>query len=87
MYVSTGSAETAICRPASPESTDPRQATDAGLAKEPAFRLIPRAFLVSLRRKARWSAPSMSLPEKAFPVSWDQFHRDARALAWRLAGR
>ena len=23
-------------------------------------------------------------PEKAFPVSWDQFHRDARALAWRL---
>jgi xanthine phosphoribosyltransferase len=27
-----------------------------------------------------------SYPEKAFPVSWDQFHRDARALAWRLAG-
>lgn len=27
-----------------------------------------------------------TLPEKAFPVSWDQFHRDARALAWRLAG-
>jgi xanthine phosphoribosyltransferase len=26
------------------------------------------------------------LPDKAFPVSWDQFHRDARALAWRLAG-
>jgi xanthine phosphoribosyltransferase len=25
------------------------------------------------------------LPDKAFPVSWDQFHRDARALAWRLA--
>jgi xanthine phosphoribosyltransferase len=24
-------------------------------------------------------------PEKAFPVSWDQFHRDARALAWRLS--
>jgi xanthine phosphoribosyltransferase len=24
-------------------------------------------------------------PPKAFPVSWDQFHRDARALAWRLA--
>jgi len=22
--------------------------------------------------------------EKAFPVSWEQFHRDARALAWRL---
>lgn len=29
----------------------------------------------------------MSLPEKAFPVSWDQFHRDARALAWRLSGK
>ena len=24
--------------------------------------------------------------EKMFPVSWDQFHRDARALAWRLSG-
>ncbi len=23
--------------------------------------------------------------QKGFPVSWDQFHRDARALAWRLA--
>ena len=24
--------------------------------------------------------------EKRFPVSWEQFHRDARALAWRLSG-
>ena len=24
---------------------------------------------------------------KAYPVSWDQFHRDARALAWRLSGQ
>ena len=24
-------------------------------------------------------------PEKMFPVSWDQFHRDSRALAWRLS--
>jgi xanthine phosphoribosyltransferase len=23
--------------------------------------------------------------QKNFPVSWDEFHRDARALAWRLA--
>jgi xanthine phosphoribosyltransferase len=23
---------------------------------------------------------------KSFPVSWDQFHRDSRALAWRLQG-
>ena len=29
----------------------------------------------------------MSNPSpKAFPVSWDQFHRDCKALAWRLAG-
>lgn len=28
----------------------------------------------------------MPPPDKAFPVSWDQFHRDARALAWRLNG-
>ena len=27
----------------------------------------------------------MTQSPKAFPVSWDQFHRDARALAWRLA--
>ena len=30
---------------------------------------------------ARAQMPS---PERAFPVSWDQFHRDSRALAWRL---
>ncbi len=34
--------------------------------------------------------PPMTEPagaaEKNFPVSWDEFHRDARALAWRLAG-
>lgn len=29
----------------------------------------------------------MSLPEKAFPVSWDQFHRDTRALSWRLSAQ
>lgn len=25
-------------------------------------------------------------PQKIFSVSWDQFHRDSRALAWRLSG-
>src|SRR5215831_8429002 len=30
--------------------------------------------------------PQQPQPQKAFPVSWDQFHRDARALAWRLSG-
>jgi xanthine phosphoribosyltransferase len=24
--------------------------------------------------------------QKSFPVSWEQFHRDAKALAWRLNG-
>jgi xanthine phosphoribosyltransferase len=35
------------------------------------------------------AAPQVSPPrdpEKIFPVSWDQFHRDSRALAWRLNG-
>jgi xanthine phosphoribosyltransferase len=30
-------------------------------------------------------SPAPAQPQKAFPVSWDQFHRDCRALAWRLA--
>ena len=25
------------------------------------------------------------MSDKAFPLSWDMFHRDARALAWRLS--
>lgn len=31
------------------------------------------------------SAHKNAPAEKAFHVSWDQFHRDARALAWRLS--
>ena len=30
------------------------------------------------------SAEGAPRPEKIFPVSWDQFHRDSRALTWRL---
>src|SRR5580658_10191989 len=30
--------------------------------------------------------PALRDPAKIFPVSWDQFHRDSRALAWRLSG-
>jgi xanthine phosphoribosyltransferase len=33
------------------------------------------------------TAAATSTAEKSFPVSWDQFHRDARALAWRLSGQ
>src|SRR5450759_2319075 len=29
-------------------------------------------------------ADSAPRPEKIFPGPWDQFHRDSRALAWRL---
>lgn len=29
----------------------------------------------------------MTGPQKSFPVTWDQFHRDSRALAWRLQGQ
>src|SRR5579885_3460259 len=36
-------------------------------------------------RPARDDVVSLN-PEKIFPVSWDQFHRDSRALAWRLNG-
>src|SRR6202050_4147607 len=39
--------------------------------------------------KANAAAPAEQAPprqpEKMFPVSWDQFHRDSRALAWRLS--
>src|SRR5271166_4221026 len=30
--------------------------------------------------------PAPRDPGKIFPVSWEQFHRDSRALAWRLSG-
>jgi xanthine phosphoribosyltransferase len=34
---------------------------------------------------AEAAAQATAQAQKAFPVSWDQFHRDARALAWRLS--
>ena len=30
-------------------------------------------------------ATTQELYKRSFPVSWDQLHRDAKALAWRLA--
>ena len=42
---------------------------------------------VLAKKPARETPPAgMVAPEKIFPVSWDQFHRDSRALAWRLSG-
>ena len=35
--------------------------------------------------ESRDHQPAQTAPRKPFPVSWDQFHRDARALAWRLS--
>src|SRR5262245_63665264 len=40
-----------------------------------------------VRRCAEPRPMSQPNPAKSFPVSWDQFHRDARALAWRLADK
>ena len=31
--------------------------------------------------------PTPARQPKTYPVSWDQFHRDARLLAWRLADK
>ena len=40
----------------------------------------------SADRKTRWEYSVLEDKwQKSFPVSWDQFHRDARALAWRLS--
>jgi xanthine phosphoribosyltransferase len=52
----------------------------------PAPAPVLHAASVGARKTPSAEPCDMSLPDKAFPVSWDQFHRDARALAWRLAG-
>jgi xanthine phosphoribosyltransferase len=44
----------------------------------------PSARGEALAREHRMALPTST---KSFPVSWDQFHRDARALAWRLADK
>ena len=38
----------------------------------------------NMRIEADAGPTAVARPDKIFPVSWDQFHRDARALAWRL---
>src|SRR5882762_3279860 len=43
----------------------------------------PGGFLMATPQPSAQPQPQT---QKAFPVSWDQFHRDARALAWRLSG-
>jgi xanthine phosphoribosyltransferase len=42
--------------------------------------------MFGFRHEFRKKGPDMDEKwQKSFPVSWDQFHRDARALAWRLS--
>ncbi|HHN72736.1 MAG TPA: xanthine phosphoribosyltransferase [Thermopetrobacter sp.] len=38
-----------------------------------------------MEREARTGPDLDERYRKGFPVSWEQFHRDSRALAWRLA--
>jgi xanthine phosphoribosyltransferase len=40
--------------------------------------------VVDVTRRARDEMSQST--QKSFPVTWDQFHRDSRALAWRLNG-
>ncbi len=40
--------------------------------------------VVDVTRRARDEMNQST--QKSFPVTWDQFHRDSRALAWRLNG-
>jgi xanthine phosphoribosyltransferase len=44
---------------------------------------MAQATKANAEAPAEQAAPKQ--PEKMFPVSWDQFHRDSRALAWRLS--
>ena len=62
-----------------------RQGRRRGHAGAGARRLAADRVSALKSRGRSWRKPQRTLPEKAFPVSWDQFHRDARALAWRLA--
>jgi xanthine phosphoribosyltransferase len=39
-----------------------------------------------LPRRGRKEPILNQTSQKSFPVTWDQFHRDSRALAWRLTG-
>ena len=50
------------------------------------MRLEPLASNRAGERGMAEAQAQQAQAQKAFPVSWDQFHRDARALAWRLSG-
>src|SRR5215831_4094891 len=77
-----------------PRRTVPPRAGDANVrGRRRARRAVRFCARHALERPSRLRAGKtmaqpveQAQPQKAFPVSWDQFHRDARALAWRLAG-
>jgi hypothetical protein len=50
----------------------------------PGFIAQPNSDLSVIRQSKRATHMSSIMPHKSFPVSWDEFHRDSRALAWRL---
>jgi xanthine phosphoribosyltransferase len=50
---------------------------------------LPAGSMRDIRERHISPAGGSAMPastQKAFPVSWDQFHRDCKALAWRLTG-
>jgi xanthine phosphoribosyltransferase len=54
---------------------------DRGLCR---LATAPAAGMVAAKRDGD-DRMAEAQTQKHFPVSWDQFHRDCRALAWRLA--
>jgi xanthine phosphoribosyltransferase len=59
----------------------------AQFAIRPRLANRPQPQLTGARGRGKGQAMSDPRYNKSFPVSWDQFHRDARALAWRLADK
>ena len=56
----------------------------SGVVRAAHLRFNP-AKLASLQRNQEAAiVPDTPTTQKTFPVSWDQLHRDSRALAWRL---
>src|ERR1700722_20143853 len=76
------------CARATRKSSPPRKARSRrcwrGSARSwPPVRLEDTIVMIEPQQA---DPPAPRSADKMFPVSWDQFHRDARALAWRLTG-
>ena len=67
-------------------------ASPGDVRRAPLVTRAPIGLSVGNRRSSRRDQPGAHAraepsSNKAVPVYWDQFHRDARALAWRLADK